>query len=74
MRRIQYGERPYANILVPLVDNETELKNELADLKDSIASIMKAVIAFQDINGFGQFIMKDEMLDHFFSEYFFCEK
>ena len=66
-------ERPYANILVPLVDNETELKNELADLKDSIASIMKAVIAFQDINGFGQFIMKDEMLNHFFSEYFFVK-
>ena len=66
-------ERPYANILVPLVDNETELKNELAGLKDSIASIMKAVIAFQDINGFGQFIMKDEMLDYFFSEYFFVK-
>lgn len=66
-------ERPYTNILVPLVDNETELKNELTDLKDSIASIMKAVIAFQDINGFGQFIMKDEMLDHFFSEYFFVK-
>ena len=66
-------ERPYANILVPLVDNETELKNELAGLKDSIASIMKAVIAFQDINGFGQFIMKDEMLDHFFSGYFFVK-
>ncbi|MCM1327431.1 MAG: DUF5716 family protein [Bacteroidales bacterium] len=58
-------ERPYTNILVPLIDNETELKNELADLKDSISSIMKAVIVFQDINSFGQFIMKDEMLEHF---------
>lgn len=66
-------ERPYTNILVPLIDNETELKNELTDLKDSIAGIMKAVIAFQDINSFGQFIMKDEMLDHFFSEYFFVK-
>ena len=66
-------ERPYTNILVPLIDNETELKNELADLKDSIASIMKAVIVFQDINSFGQFIMKDEMLDRFFSEYFFVK-
>ena len=56
-------ERPYTNILVPLIDNETELKNELTDLKDSISSIMKAVIIFQDINSFGQFIMKDEMLD-----------
>lgn len=66
-------ERPYTNILVPLVDNETELKNELADLKDSISSIMKAVIVYQDINSFGQFIMKDEMLDNFFSEYFFVK-
>lgn len=66
-------ERPYTNILVPLIDNETELKNELTDLKDSISSIMKAVIVFQDINSFGQFIMKDEMLDRFFSEYFFIK-
>ena len=66
-------ERPYTNILVPLIDNETELKNELTDLKDSISSIMKAVIAFQDINSFGQFIMKDEMLDLFFNEYFFIK-
>lgn len=66
-------ERPYSNILVPLIDNETELKNELSDLKDSISSIMKAVIIFQDINSFGQFIMKDEMLDRFFSEYFFVK-
>jgi hypothetical protein len=34
---------------------------------------MKAVIIFQDINSFGQFIMKDEMLDHFFGEYFFIK-
>lgn len=66
-------ERPYTNILVPLIDNETELKNELTDLKDSISGIMKAVIVFQDINSFGQFIMKDEMLDRFFSEYFFVK-
>lgn len=67
------AERPYANILIPLIDNEMELKNELTDLKDSIASIMKAVIIFQDINSFGQYIMKDEMLDGFFSEYFFVK-
>lgn len=66
-------ERPYTNILMPLIDNEKELKNELADLKDSISSIMKTVINFQDINSFGQFIMRDEMLNHFFSEYFFVK-
>ena len=66
-------ERPYTNILVPLLDNETELKNELTDLKDSISNIMKAVVVFQDINSFGQYIMKDEMLDRFFHEYFFIK-
>ncbi len=66
-------ERPYNGILRPLIDNETELKNELVDLKDNISNIMKAVITFQDINSFGQFIMKDEMLDRFFGEYFFVK-
>lgn len=66
-------ERPYTNILVPLLDNETELKNELTDLKDSISNIMKTVVVFQDINSFGQYIMKDEMLDRFFHEYFFIK-
>lgn len=40
-------ERPYTNILVPLIENETELKNELVELKDNISSIMKAVIVFR---------------------------
>ena len=66
-------ERPYTNILVPLIDNETELKNELTDLKDSISNIMKALVVFQDMNSFGQYIMKDEMLDRFFHEYFFIK-
>lgn len=66
-------ERPYTNILIPLMENAYELKNELSDLKDSISGIMKAVVAFQDINSFGQYIMKDRMLDRFFSEYFFVK-
>lgn len=66
-------ERPYTNVLVPLVNNESELKNELTDLKDNISNIMKCVITFQDINSFGQFIMKDQMLDRFFNEYFFVK-
>ena len=58
-------ERPYSNILMPLLDNESELKNELLDLKDNISDIMKAVIAFQDMNSLGQYIMKNEFLDGF---------
>ena len=33
----------------------------------------KAVVVFQDMNSFGQFIMKDAMLERFFSEYFFVK-
>lgn len=66
-------ERPYTNILVPLLENEAELKNELSDLKDHIAGIMKAVIAQQDMQSLGQFILKDEMLERFFTEYFFIK-
>lgn len=66
-------ERPYANILLPLMENATGLKNELADLKENIAHIMKSVMEFQDLNSFGQFLIRDEMLERFFSEYFFIK-
>ena len=66
-------ERPFSNILVPLSENMEELRGELSDLKDSIAEIMKSVIALQDMNSFGQFIMKDLMLERFFNEYFFIK-
>ena len=66
-------ERPFSNILVPLSENMEELRSEISDLKDSIAEIMKSVIALQDMNSFGQFIMKDLMLERFFNEYFFIK-
>lgn len=67
------AERPYTNILKPLMDNVTELKNELFDLKDNIASIMRIVMEFQDANSVGRFLMKDELLDKFFNDYFFIK-
>ncbi|HIR94403.1 MAG TPA: chromosome segregation protein SMC [Candidatus Egerieimonas intestinavium] len=66
--------RPYLNILVPLVENECDLKNELLVLKDSIREIMRAVIQMGDANSFGQFLMKDELLNQFFNDYFFIKK
>lgn len=66
-------ERPYTNILLPLLDDAVGLKNELSDLKEHIATIMKEVIRLQDLNSFGQFILKDEMLERFFKEYFFVK-
>ena len=67
------AERPYSNILKPLIDHEVELKNELFHLKDNIADIMRTVMAFQDVNSVGKFLMKDELLDQFFSDYFFIK-
>ena len=66
--------RPYQNILIPLIENECDLKNELLILKDSIREIMRAVMKMADINSFGQFLIKDELLNRFFNDYFFIKK
>ncbi|HBA62787.1 MAG TPA: chromosome segregation protein SMC [Lachnospiraceae bacterium] len=66
--------RPYSNILVPLVENECDLKNELLILKDSIREIMRVVMRMPDVNSFGQFLIKDELLTRFFNDYFFIKK
>ena len=66
--------RPYQNILAPLVENESDLKNDLLILKDSIREIMRAVLKMADVNSFGQFLIKDELLNRFFNDYFFIKK
>ena len=66
--------RPYQNILLPLVENECDLKNELLILKDSIREIMRAVMKMADANSFGQFLMKDELLNRFFQRLFFYQE
>ena len=66
--------RPYQNILLPLVENECDLKNEILILKDGIREIMRAVMKMADANSFGQFLMKDELLNRFFNDYFFIKK
>lgn len=66
--------RPYSNILVPLIENECDLKNELLVLKDSIREIMRMVMRMPDVNSFGQFLIKDELLTRFFNDYFFIKK
>lgn len=66
--------RPYLSILVPLVENECDLKNELLILKDSIRTIMRSVMEMSNANSFGQFLIKDELLNRFFSDYFFIKK
>lgn len=66
--------RPYQNILVPLIEHECDLKNELLILRDSIRDIMRAVIRMTDANSFGQFLIRDELLNRFFNDYFFIKK
>ena len=66
--------RPYANILVPVSDSVSDLKNELLVLKDSIHSIMRIVIKMTETNELGQFLIKDEMMETFFNDYFFIKK
>ena len=66
--------RPYLNILVPLVENECDLKNELLSLRESIREIMRSVMRMGDANSFGQFLIKDDLLNRFFNDYFFIKK
>ncbi len=66
--------RPYSSILVPLSENVADLKNELLTLKDSIRSIMWIVLKMTDTNEMGRFLIRDEMMETFFNEYFFIKK
>lgn len=66
--------RPYSNILNPIVDSVSDLKNELLILKDSIRSIMRVIIKMTETNELGQFLIKDEMMEAFFNDYFFIKK
>jgi len=66
--------RPYTNIMIPLLENESDLKNELFTLKDSIRQIMRAVMKMSDANSFGQFLIRDEILEKFFNDYFFIKR
>ena len=68
------AHRPYSNILVPVVDNISDLKNELLVLKDSIRAIMRMIIKMTETNELGQFLIKDEMMEIFFNDYFFIKK
>ena len=66
--------RPYTNIFIPLVENESDLKDELLTLRDSIRKIMEVVLKIEAANEFGQYLIKDEFLNKFFKDYFFIKK
>lgn len=66
--------RPYTNVFIPLVENESDLKDELLTLRDSIRKIMEVVLKIEVANEFGQYLIKDEFLNKFFKDYFFIKK
>lgn len=66
-------ERPYANILKPLLDNEERLKEKLAELNINISKIMVSVMDTTSINDLGNYLAKDKVLEEFFSDYYFIK-
>lgn len=66
--------RPYSNILIPVSDSVADLKNELLVLKDSIRSIMHMIIKMTETNELAKFLIKNDMLESFFNDYFFIKK
>ena len=66
--------RPYTSIMEPLIEQECDLKNELLILKDSIREIMRAVMRMTEVNLLGQYLIKDELLNRFFNDYFFVKR
>ncbi len=67
------SDRPYINILKPLIDDMEDLKSELFDLKENISKIMMVAHDVQNMNSFGSFLLKDDLLQKFFNDYFYIK-
>ena len=66
--------RPYTSILEPLTDHEADLKEELFILKDGIRGVMDGILKQDSANRLGSYMVKDELLNRFFTDYFFMKK
>ena len=66
-------DRPYSSVIVPLVDAESELKDEVLDLKDSISIIQSKITEIDNLSNFGNYLLADAFLDKFFSDYFYMK-
>ena len=67
------SDRPYVNVLKPLIDDMEDLKSELFDLKENIGKIMIFALDVQNMNSFGTFMLKDDLLQKFFNDYFYIK-
>lgn len=66
-------DRPYSSVLVPLLEDEAELKNEVLDLKDSISIILTQITEISDLSGMGNYLLADAFLEKFFNDYFYMK-
>lgn len=66
-------ERPYSSVIVPLMESEADLKNEVLDLKDSISIILSQITEINDLSGIGNYLLGDQFLEKFFTDYFFMK-
>lgn len=67
------SDRPYINVLKPLIDDMEDLKSELFDLRENIGKIMMIALDVQNMNSFGAFMLKDDLLQKFFNDYFYIK-
>ncbi len=66
-------DRPFSSVIVPLMDDEAELKNEVLDLKDSITIILSQITEVNDLSSMGNFLLGDQFLEKFFTDYFYMK-
>lgn len=66
-------DRPYSSVIVPLMDDEAELKNEVLDLKDNISIILDQITEINDLSSMGNYLFGDQFLDKFFTDYFYMK-
>lgn len=66
-------ERPYSSVIVPLMDNEIELKNEVLDLKDNISIILSQIAETNSLSNMGNYMLVNQFLEKFFNDYFYMK-
>lgn len=66
-------DRPYSSVIVPLMDNEAELKNEVLDLKDNISIILGRITEINNLSSMGNYLLGDQFLEKFFTDYFYMK-
>lgn len=55
------------------MDDEAELKNEVLDLKDNISIILGQITEINDLSSMGNYLLGDQFLEKFFTDYFYMK-